>query len=546
MSYALLAGVSGLRAHQRMIDVAGNNLANLSTAGFKCSRAIFADLLSQTLQEATQPSTDVGGTNPQQIGSGVRIGSVDRNISQGSLLSTGRPLDLAIEGNGLFLLNDGSKNVYTRVGAFSVDADNYLVDPATGYRVQRIGTEGEVDGFQQPTDTGIRIPYDMALAGRMTENVMFTGNLSADAGAPSTANLRSGTVYTAGNSTAVGSTLLTDFNETSGLADGDTIDIAGTDRDGNPVSATFTITAATSTLQDLLDDISTAFPGSTAFVSNGEIYLRDDSPGFSRTDVTLDYTGAGSFELSNYFQYVTAGGEATKTAGIEIVDSQGVKHMMSATFVRQDNVVNQWDLVINSVTGDVDLIKRRINDIAFNQDGSFAGLVGSGQPQFEIYYDGNAAAPQVLQIDLGTVGEYNGITQFGGTSTAAATDQDGYESGNLASLSVNQEGVIVGVFSNGILRDIASMAVATFRNPAGLAAVGANYFISSPNSGEAVVSRALSGGSGSIRGGSLENSNVDMANEFVDLIRAQRGFQANARTITVSDEMLRELANLIR
>ena len=180
MGNALLSGVSGMKAHQTMIDVAGNNLANMNTAAFKASRVTFATMLSQTLREATQPTSAMGGTSPMQIGSGMRINSIDRNMAQGSLTNTGKPLDMAIEGNGYFVLNDGQTDVYTRMGSFAVDANFDLVDPASGYRVQRIGSIGVDDGFQTASSRNIRIPYDVALPASKTSSISMSGNLSAD------------------------------------------------------------------------------------------------------------------------------------------------------------------------------------------------------------------------------------------------------------------------------------------------------------------------------------------------------------------------------
>jgi flagellar hook protein FlgE len=151
-----------------------------------------------------------------------------------------------------------------------------------------------------------------------------------------------------------------------------------------------------------------------------------------------------------------------------------------------------------------------------------------------------------VTLDLGTVGEFDGLSQFGGSSTASSNGQDGYASGWLSSVAVNREGVLVGVFTNGIRRDIAAMKIATFQNPSGLSATGNGYFAPTANSGEPIQGKGLSGNAGSIRGGSLEQSNVDVAREFVNLIQAQNGYQANARTIKVANEMLSELTNLIR
>ena len=138
MSSSLLAGVSGLEAHQQMLNVVGNNLANLNTTGYKAQRMLFGDVLYETLRSASQgTSNGVGGTNPIQIGLGVSASSVSSNLQQGSLQTTGSDLDLAIQGNGFFVVNDGSQNLYTRAGSFMVDKNNTLVDPATGFQVQR-------------------------------------------------------------------------------------------------------------------------------------------------------------------------------------------------------------------------------------------------------------------------------------------------------------------------------------------------------------------------------------------------------------------------
>jgi flagellar hook protein FlgE len=154
--------------------------------------------------------------------------------------------------------------------------------------------------------------------------------------------------------------------------------------------------------------------------------------------------------------------------------------------------------------------------------------------------------PQTVAIDLGTVGGFDGITQFAGSSTAVAREQDGYGAGSLTSVSIDKGGVLVGAFSNGTKRDIATMALALFNNDSGLLGIGGGYFIPSPNSGDPVIGEALTGGAGATIGGALEKSNADVATEFVTLIQAQNGYQANARTIRVANEVLQELANLIR
>jgi len=554
MSDSLMAAVSGLQGHQKMLDVAGNNLANVNTYGFKSSRVTFSELLAETLREATQPQDRVGGMNPQQIGSGVAVSSVDRNMGQGTMVHTGQPLDMAIEGAGYFVLSDGMKDLYTRVGTFAVDSQYYLVDPGTGYRVQRLGIEGVAEGFQDPSSDDIRIPYDMALPARPTETISFTGNLSADAENPQTNQMTSGTQYTVGGAVASTTSLLADLDQATGLADGETISITGKDRDGSDVAATFTIGSGPgqdgTTLGDLLAKISAAFSGSTASLVNGEIRLTDMAAGYSQTDIYLTYNGAGSLTLPAYFQYLAAGGRETKSANVEIFDTQGISHVASVAFVRTDTD-DTWDMVVTNLTGNIAFDSpddRRVRGIQFNADGSFAGLGGATPDELAIRarLDGPGSTQSVISLDFGTIGQFDGLSQFGGPSTVAASGQDGYEAGYLSSLSVSRDGVLVGMFTNGVRRNIASLKVATFQNPAGLEAVGGSYFTTSGNSGDPMPTQALTGGAGAVNGGSLERSNVDTAEEFVNLIQAQNGYQANARTIRVTNDMLRELSNLIR
>lgn len=228
--------------------------------------------------------------------------------------------------------------------------------------------------------------------------------------------------------------------------------------------------------------------------------------------------------------------------------------MLTGTFVRRPDG-NTWDFVMTSISGDVELVDRRVNGIRFLTDGSYGGTAEVTGPdgnamtdtnQFRLTYANDPTNIVTIDLDFGTIGSFDGLSQFGGSSTVAPSGQNGYSSGWLSSLSVNRDGVIVGVFSNGVRRDIAALKLATFQNPAGLQSVGNNAYIASTNSGEAIVTKAMGGGAGSVSGGSLEKSNVDTAEEFVNLMQAQNGFQANARTIRVANEMLQELTNLIR
>jgi flagellar hook protein FlgE len=675
MSFALSAGVTGLQAHQKMLDVAGNNLANINTTAFKASRITFSELLSETIKKASQPTATTGGTNPQQMGSGVGVSGIAPNMSQGNIVNTGNPLDMAIEGEGYFVLSDGQQNVFTRAGAFAVDADSSLVDPASGYRIQRIGSDGESEGFQTAGNSDIHVPYDVSMPANATSQVVVTGNLSADAmlSEPQTNMIASNITYTSAGTAAGETTRIADLDQYSGTLTSGIITFSGYKPDGTslasaspsvdltmpvdstttlgdiltwlntnegtpavdevqtisitglPTGGTFTLTfngettsaldfdASAAEIQSALEALSTigasnvacaggdlpgtpvtvTFQGSlagtdvalisiddsgltggttptgsvaettkgravqgvlggdtTASLVNGQIRITDASSGYSKTDLTMSYAGDGTLEVPAYFEISTVGGQEVKSVNITVYDSQGGKHVLSGAFVRTDTS-NMWDMVLTSITGNVHEIamdNRRITGITFSaSDGSYSGLGGAtpDSPEFVVTFENNTASPQTMSISLGTVGKLDGLTQYSGNSTAVAREQNGYEAGTLSTVSVDNEGKLIGAFSNGIKKTIASIQIALFQNPAALENIGNGYFTSSANSGTAVATYALTGGAGRIHGGALEKSNADVATEFVNMIQAQNGFQANARTIRVANDILRELTNII-
>jgi flagellar hook protein FlgE len=180
---ALFTGSTGLQANSAALDVVGNNLANLNTTGYKSQRTMFKDLVYQTLNPGSAPTATSGGTNPAQNGYGVGVATIDNMFSQGSVTPTGRNLDAAIQGHGFFVVSNGNTTAYSRAGSFAVDAQGYLVDPNTGYRVQRYGNVGEgsatLPGFQVPGNNSIKIPFGTGAAGTPTTSVTYQGNLSS-------------------------------------------------------------------------------------------------------------------------------------------------------------------------------------------------------------------------------------------------------------------------------------------------------------------------------------------------------------------------------
>jgi flagellar hook protein FlgE len=549
MSSSLLAGVSGLQASQEMLNVVGNNLANLNTTGFKAQTTLFSDLLYQTLSPASASSTG-GGTNPLQVGFGTMTSTLDTNFTQGALTTTGNPLDLAIQGQGFFVVNNGSQNLYTRAGAFNIDASGNLVDPATGSKVQRTGTVGEASatspGFQSPGVNDIKIPLGTGISGHASANVTLQGNLSATAVGPLAQTLTSASTFQTSGGPATGITTLNSLsdNQTPYQA-GDSITLQGMTTAGASVNTTLSV-GPTTTLNDILNAINTDFPGSTAsFSPSGNIVVQANATGPSKLQVILgDAAGnTGKGDWSGHGMQVTTSGKDgdTVNGAIQVYDTQGTPHNLSVTFQKQ--AANTWNLTASIPASDGTMINSTVQGITFNDDGSFRQVSGSGTISFQIT---GLSAPQTVTLDFGSPNGFNGITQFGGPSSAAATTQDGYAAGTLSTVSVGQDGTINGIFTNGQIFPLAQLAIAQFSNPAGLSRQGSNYYSVTINSGVPLIAGGQAGGRGSIQAGALESSNVDVSLSFTQLITAQQSFEVNSKSITISSQVLQDLASIIR
>lgn len=416
MMRALFAGVSGLKNHQTAMDVIGNNIANVNTVGFKASRVTFKEAFVQVLEGAARPGSSVGGKNPLQIGSGMNLGTIDQLFTQGALESTGQTLDLAIQGESMFVVNNGNGRAYTRAGNFQLDAQGRLVSGSTGYAVQGIMADA-------------------------------AGNLSANSGV------------------------------------GDII-----------------------------------------------IPLTQATPAQATSQVTLS---------GNLDQSAAVG--TTQTMNITVYDQAGGQHDLQVVFTNTGP--GAWDWTASSATAPVTPAGN--GTVTFNPDGSLSGFTyPAGGSAITLTPPSGGAFD--IAFGTGTVGAFDGLTGFANTSNAVASGQNGYSSGQLSGLTVDSRGVITGSFSNGITRPLAQVALATFNNPAGLNRVGDTMWEESANSGLPVIGFAGTTSDSSLTAGALESSNVDISQQFTNMIIAQRGFQANARVITAADEMLTELVNIRR
>jgi flagellar hook protein FlgE len=410
MLRSLFSGISGLRANQTMMDVTGNNIANVNTVGFKSSSTVFQDTLSQLLQGAKTPASGAGGSNPAQVGLGVKVAGISQNFGQGAAQTTGRATDMMIQGDGFFIEKNNGQTLYTRGGALSFDGLGQLVGP-TGAIMQ--GWVAETDGSINTNGTikDIKLPLGATLAPKLTENVKVKGNIPVDA----------------------------------------------------PVDAEL------QTSVDVYDKL-----GKTHTLT-----------------ITMKNTGGGKWDVTVTDPDTTA---ATPPG------------TPSTTTV----------------------------PITFGADGKLP--VPTAPIPITLFGGGN----EVVNVDVST------MTDFAGTSTLGVDNQDGFAAGSLQGFSIGPDGVLTGVFSGGRTQALGQLALATFSNPGGLVKAGDSTYQSSANSGLAQIGTPGSGSRGELAGGVLEMSNVDLAQEFTNLIIAQRGFQANSRVITASDEILQDLVNIKR
>jgi flagellar hook protein FlgE len=390
MLRSLYSGISGLRAHQTMLDVTGNNIANVNTTGFKASATQFQDTLSQMTQPAAAGQDGAGGTNPAQIGLGVRVAGISTNFGQGSAQSTGRGSDMMISGDGFFITGKGGQNFYTRAGAFEPDSAGRLVSPDGGILQGWAAVNGVVN------------------TGGVVGNIVLSPNTTSAARATTAATLEG--------------------NLPSDALAGTEVERQVQVFDGNGVSRSLDLT-------------------------------------FSRTAAGWDVAGA---------------------------DANGATGTVALTFT--------------------------------NGAMTSAGTMTVGG----------------ITVDMAA------LTGYAGMSTLTVAGQDGSEAGKLESYTLASDGSLVGSFSNGSREVLARVALAKFANPGGLEKAGGSTYVATGNSGVAQLGTPGDAGIGTLTTGSLEMSNVDLSQEFTNLIVAQRGFQANARIITTSDEVLQELANLKR
>ncbi len=417
-------GLSGLNASSKNLDVIGHNIANANTTGFKSSRAEFADLVASSMGAG-------GGAN---YGIGVEVAAVAQQFSQGNVTVTGNNLDVAINGNGFFKVQqpDGS-SAYTRAGNFKLDKTGDLVTnggaQVMGFRVD------PATGLSTSEAQPLSFPTGAPIQAKQTESIKATLNLDARA------------KDSAGDATAT-----------------------------PPVPAT---------------------PRST---------------------------------------YGTS---------INVYDTQGVATPVNLYFMKTANP-NEWAVYnqLDDPTAVPPVTAISLGTIAFDENGKIDPATATLTLTVSPTANPNAgtAAPAVANFPVDI--DMSGATQFGSKFAVADLSQDGYASGDLTSINISNDGMVMASYSNGVTRSEAQVALANFRNPQGLLAVGGNNWVESFDSGPAVLGKPGDGNFGALRSGALEDSNVDLTAELVNMMTAQRAYQANAQTIKTQDQVMSTLVNL--
>jgi flagellar hook protein FlgE len=575
---ALLSGLAGLSVNSRRLEVIGNNISNVNTTAFKSNSMVFSSAFSRTLSLGSGPTAGSGGTNPAQIGLGVRTAGTQRSFANGAPNATGVNTHMAVDGDGFFVVERNQEQFYTRSGAFQLNNQNELVTPG-GDRVQGYAVDDE---FNVVTGTleNIEIPLGSLTVAEATSNVQFSGNLNADGDQATQGSLHRFAALTHSGGTAVTGAELMTAVDGGVFAVGDVITISGVERGQKTMpDASFTVGAAST-----LDDYAAFLEEALGIVPGGGNDPTDPLPGPEPGGFA--WTGAGELELTGNwgelndlsieasdFTIVDAGGaaktnpwvptkvqdatgESVRTTFV-VYDSLGTENRIDLTMVLagRDGTGTQWrsfmhsaddtDLALHLETGDRGATVPPFPTefaplVQFDTEGQ---LLSPTQVNIEVDRM-NTGAQDPLQIALsfdGAGDSVSALSDSGGNSTISSIFQDGSPIGTLSSFSVGDDGKIVGGFTNGLTRDIGQIALAKFTNPEGLVDQGNSLFSVGPNSGTALITEPLEFGTGRVVGGALEESNVDLSQEFTDMILTQTGYTAATRVIDTTNQLLQQL-----
>ncbi|MDA0698508.1 MAG: flagellar hook protein FlgE [Chloroflexi bacterium] len=437
MIRSFYSAVTGLAGNQTYTDVVANNLANINTVGFHRSRVDIETLISHLKRAGTPPTEALGGINVSQVGAGMSIGSISKVFTQGALQETGRPMDVAIDGDGFMIVDDGTRTrAFTRDGQLQMDVDGNLVQSVTGFKVMGYAPAGQT--------------------------------------APAAAG------------------------------------------------------AADALAAPAADAAAAAAAAETTPPPPPELQALRIPVGDKQAVATTKLKVAGNLD-------VLTAAAGTTTSTVALFDSLGVQHNIALTFTR-GTLPGSWTWQPTSTDKSVSSVTADTAAVEFDANG---GLKTGGETVLTLQLN-NGSAVQSVSLD------FSGISQLAQPSAVSESEQDGMAQGMVTGMKFDSEGKLYALYSNGLSKEVGQLALANFVNPSGLLDVGQNNLRPWLNSGEQQLGRAGDENFGVVVPGNVEGSNVDLSTEFTQLILARRGFQANSRVVTTSDEMIQELLNMKR
>jgi flagellar hook protein FlgE len=613
---SLFIGVTGLEAYQNQIDAISNNIANVGTTGFKGQDVNFQDLIYQAQSFATAPTQSTGGVNGVENGLGVKIASIDTNFAQGGLKTTGVNTNLAMNGDGFFILRKPNGNgtpLYTRNGDFSLNSNGLLYDGSNGMAVQgytadkngnisQTGTPGDITiplGLQsQAVGTGLNAKLKFGNTGDQVFDVSLGGNVDQTQWIKEAQGVQNGTPGT-GAPYSISTTIYDSLGNAHLAQITYTPDATGAAGGNAQIASNAPVNGGAGNLLNAISgstggktiSVTVNAGGTTATISDGSSSVTGN-PG-----QTLTFDGA-TFTLGNFVPADAGKAGTINNAGgtnglpAQVADANGVLHTPAArwkvnisfadgtTFdaIQTPGSINGGGVVTPAVNTATPVSSGTVGFAYFDQNGQYVNTssiegVAAGQSitGANVHTNNSAAslangnqlnirswgtgtsnnsvaptaggpAPQTGPIGL----DFHLSTSLAGSATANVLAQNGYAAGILSNITIGQDGTISGAFSNGQTATLGRVAVATFQNEHGLSRVGGSDFAATANSGLAQVGTAGVGRFGTMVSGSLEQSNVSIADEFTKMIAAQNAYQANSKSITTASEDMQTVIQLIR
>ncbi len=490
MMRSLYSGVSGLKVHQTKMDVIANNISNVNTTAYKSGRVTFSDYFSQTLSSGQSGNATRGGINPMQVGLGANIASIDINMTQGSNQRTDRSLDCMISGDGFFIVGEGQNTYFTRDGNFGLDSYGNLV-----------------------TSSGLNV-----MGWAATEDPSNPGKYIEAPGSVQAITLTADQQYMPPETT------------TALEAQGNINVVADPNNPNEPIENLTTFSFFDSVGNEFTVDAKYVWDPTTKLLSlqmADAAYLNGDRSQAFGLDITT--TAAGEIDIT--FNGATPTGEYFPANTVDASGNVTAYGSLGDIAFTQDGVVDQ-SLSTNSGKFSITVSDQSA------VDPTTGSVTTNGVLPANTYFGNNG----IINLDMTALTNFDNVG-----STAIIESLDGVAPGELTDIAIGADGSLIGMYGNGEQRLLAFIPLAKFDNPSGLARAGGNLYQTTANSGDFNgIGVSASDIGSSLASGQLEMSNVDIAAEFTDMIVTQRGFQANSKSITTSDEMLQELVNLKR